>query len=222
MLWEDNYLAHFGIKGQKWGVRRFQNEDGTLTAEGKERYNASSSEKKYAKDYDNKVKNGKFDNDPELKDIYVMEHIEFDNLVKQTKDFDKMSPNKRKEIGDKILSSISTYLKNRDLNNIDEDLERNFGELERWVGLRVSTKSGADTSIGSATEGNRIVREKIAKKASESNDRMNVIKKEINYQDFSYNFITRKRSEEHMKKVRAENQRLSAALHKDKIWLKII
>ena len=29
---------HHGIKGQKWGVRRFQNEDGSLTAEGKARY----------------------------------------------------------------------------------------------------------------------------------------------------------------------------------------
>lgn len=29
------YLIHHGIKGQKWGVRRFRNEDGTLTAEGK-------------------------------------------------------------------------------------------------------------------------------------------------------------------------------------------
>ena len=27
-------LSHHGIKGQKWGVRRFQNKDGTLTAEG--------------------------------------------------------------------------------------------------------------------------------------------------------------------------------------------
>ena len=25
-----DYLAHYGIKGQKWGVRRFQNEDGSL------------------------------------------------------------------------------------------------------------------------------------------------------------------------------------------------
>ena len=31
-------LTHSGIKGQKWGIRRFQNEDGTLTAEGKQRY----------------------------------------------------------------------------------------------------------------------------------------------------------------------------------------
>lgn len=34
-------LMHFGIKGQKWGVRRFQNEDGTLTEEGRRRYMAS-------------------------------------------------------------------------------------------------------------------------------------------------------------------------------------
>lgn len=34
-----NYiLIHSGIKGQKWGQRRFQYEDGTLTPEGKKRY----------------------------------------------------------------------------------------------------------------------------------------------------------------------------------------
>ena len=31
-------LYHYGIKGQKWGVRRYQNEDGTYTPAGKERY----------------------------------------------------------------------------------------------------------------------------------------------------------------------------------------
>ena len=37
-MWEYNYLAHHGIKGMRWGVRRFQNEDGTLTEAGKKRY----------------------------------------------------------------------------------------------------------------------------------------------------------------------------------------
>lgn len=34
----ESYLSHHGIKGQKWGIRRFQNEDGTLTEEGRKRY----------------------------------------------------------------------------------------------------------------------------------------------------------------------------------------
>ena len=33
-----DYLEHHGIKGQKWGRRNYQNEDGTLTAAGKARY----------------------------------------------------------------------------------------------------------------------------------------------------------------------------------------
>ena len=35
-------LKHHGILGQKWGVRRYQNEDGTLTAAGKARYGKMS------------------------------------------------------------------------------------------------------------------------------------------------------------------------------------
>lgn len=33
-----SYLEHHGIKGQKWGIRRFQNKDGSLTKDGKARY----------------------------------------------------------------------------------------------------------------------------------------------------------------------------------------
>lgn len=36
-------LHHHGIKGQKWGVRRFQNKDGSLTPAGKKRYDEPNS-----------------------------------------------------------------------------------------------------------------------------------------------------------------------------------
>ena len=45
------YLAHYGIPNQKWGVRRFQNEDGSLTPAGRERYGIGPerASKKYSK-----------------------------------------------------------------------------------------------------------------------------------------------------------------------------
>ena len=52
---DEEYIEHHGIKGQKWGVRRFQNEDGSLTPEGEARY-AKYLEKRTSKGYDAKSK----------------------------------------------------------------------------------------------------------------------------------------------------------------------
>ena len=41
---QNNELYHFGIKGQKWGIRRYQNKDGSLTPAGRKRVS-----KEYAK-----------------------------------------------------------------------------------------------------------------------------------------------------------------------------
>lgn len=40
-------LYHHGIKGQRWGVRRYQNEDGSLTAAGKARYDIKEAKREY-------------------------------------------------------------------------------------------------------------------------------------------------------------------------------
>lgn len=40
----DNELQHYGIQGMKWGVRRYQNYDGTYTQAGLKRYNKSMDE----------------------------------------------------------------------------------------------------------------------------------------------------------------------------------
>ena len=45
-------LCHYGIKGQKWGVRRYQNQDGTLTTSGKIRYKSAERSRKAARTKD--------------------------------------------------------------------------------------------------------------------------------------------------------------------------
>ena len=72
-------LRHHGIKGQKWGVRRFQNADGSLTASGRKRYGTDDlkdtldkvnkadslikTAKKYQADKDHKEYNNKIKSD---------------------------------------------------------------------------------------------------------------------------------------------------------------
>lgn len=42
-----NTLSHAGVKGMKWGVRRYQNKDGSLTPAGKKRYDRDAREKEF-------------------------------------------------------------------------------------------------------------------------------------------------------------------------------
>ena len=44
----NNEIYHHGVLGMKWGVRRYQNKDGTLTSAGKKRYRDSNN---YHEDY---------------------------------------------------------------------------------------------------------------------------------------------------------------------------
>lgn len=41
-----DYISHFGVKGMKWGIRRYQNRDGSLTPEGRKRYGRSEDSEK--------------------------------------------------------------------------------------------------------------------------------------------------------------------------------
>lgn len=63
---ELNYLSHHGIKGMKWGVRRFQSKDGSLTPAGRKRYSQDDYHEDYKKVHDKK--SVKYMSNQELRD----------------------------------------------------------------------------------------------------------------------------------------------------------
>ena len=60
----ENYLQHYGVIGMKWGIRRYQNSDGSLTPEGERRYNVGEKIKGFDENayrrYDKKVNPNKY------------------------------------------------------------------------------------------------------------------------------------------------------------------
>lgn len=73
---ENDYLVHHGIKGQRWGIRRFQKKDGTLTSAGKKRYKDSDKEQ---------MKKTKEDSKPKTKPVSQMTDDEIRAAVNRVK-----------------------------------------------------------------------------------------------------------------------------------------
>lgn len=81
-------LYHHGIKGQKWGIRRYQNPDGTLTEEGKRRL-AQYREKEFGKldkRFDKRISKAKQKHEEEPENEYKRqkyEDLKYDKSVEQ-------------------------------------------------------------------------------------------------------------------------------------------
>ena len=94
-------LNHHGILGQKWGVRRFQNEDGSYTAEGKRRRRSDSYSEDYKRYRSLKKKNYKNMSNKELQD--------YNNRARLEQEYKKLSPNAFQK-GLKIVAGTSVAI----------------------------------------------------------------------------------------------------------------
>ena len=116
--YEEEYLAHHGTKGQRWGVRRFQNSDGSLTAAGKLRY---SVDKKVDPKSAEKLKKRQVKEDAKLERLKIKEASKNENRKEKLEKKKSHISNKEyvKTLSDEKLKAINnrdiaenTWLKN--------------------------------------------------------------------------------------------------------------
>lgn len=130
----DDELRHWGIPGQRWGNRRFQNEDGSLTPEGRERYGEGGAKSKSdVQKYKAKVS---FKTQQYKADLKSKAQIEKDkraakeerNRIKEQAKTEKVAKKEeaKKERANRPLGMKSSRTKNMS----DEDLQKAIERLK--------------------------------------------------------------------------------------------
>lgn len=117
-------LNHSGIKGMKWGIRRFQNKDGSLTPEGKKRYDREISELSEKKKKNYKADPNKWATDDLRSSKKVVD--EASNLTNRLKTATDSSINKSKK-KTLDLSSMSDQQMRNEINRAL--LERQYNDM---------------------------------------------------------------------------------------------
>lgn len=159
-------LTHHGIKGQRWGIRRFQNRDGSLTADGKRRrsigetvhdYRVSRKRKanlkkaretraanKAAADERAKlIKAGKI-KPKDMTDAELKARIERINLEKSYKEAIKNNDNF--ELGSRFSDKFKTSLVDKMADNVGADL---LSQVAKHLGAKGLNQILGDGAVAS-------------------------------------------------------------------------
>lgn len=88
---ERSELKHWGTKGMKWGVRRYQNKDGSLTPAGKKRYSDGSTSSSSTSKSSQTSQQPKKKTVSEMSDQEIRDAI---NRLRLEQDYTKLNPEK--------------------------------------------------------------------------------------------------------------------------------
>ena len=131
------YLMHHGIKGQKWGVRRYQNEDGTLTEAGRIRLIKTASRAYMKPNHRIDGKNLRFAEEVIRNNKYTKEMI--DKHGKELHELLDRNPYEEDELMSKsdlhTLNKINQHISNAADKIINENRTKKVNDLIRKVDI---------------------------------------------------------------------------------------
>ena len=160
-------LMHYGVKGMKWGVRRYQNADGSLTPKGK---------KRISKQYKNLSEKVTSDLNKKYNDMYVRSYNKAANTMnngkidefnreqekKYGKDFSKRDGYEQdyinmfsKELTDNLNKSLKDFYESNKSYKKAESLVKKY-DMTKWDEL-AKNNSEAIRSIDDALKNKKII-----------------------------------------------------------------
>lgn len=169
-----NYeLSHHGIKGQRWGIRRFQNKDGSLTPAGK---------KRRANDYNSEFKR--------MTDEELRSKVNRMNLEKRYMDFSKGEGSKFSKTFEKLNKSASavnsTVKIAKDLNLINDKNNKNVDLIDKGAKL-ISKGSSTAKKIDNIVINKKSFNKSIKELENMPDDKLNSI---VNRMDLENQYKT--------------------------------
>lgn len=105
-------LYHHGILGMKWGVRRYQNEDGSYTRAGMARYNKSMDRYTDAKAHLKSVRQRRKSGTATSRDVSVAKRATKEAKRKLNRDYDQLALDKKADRGRRLNSAGVSILSN--------------------------------------------------------------------------------------------------------------